>query len=81
MKRILFCTFVFFSLLSLSGILFASEVDQIPDSPDTSGNAIAGEEKSNPATANSSATTEEKVMTTLNAQISAVTTTENIKVL
>lgn len=49
MKRILFCTFVFFSLLSLSGILFASEVDQIPDSPDTSGNAIAGEEKSNPA--------------------------------
>lgn len=49
MKRILFCTFVFFSLLSLSGILFASEVDQIPDSPDTSGNAIEGEEKSNPA--------------------------------
>lgn len=49
MKRILFCTFVFFSLLSLSGILFASEVDQIPDSPDTPGNAIAGEEKSNPA--------------------------------
>lgn len=49
MKRILFFTFVFFSLFSLSGILFASEVDQIPDSPDTSGNAIAGEEKSNPA--------------------------------
>lgn len=49
MKRILFCTFVFFSLLSLSEILFASEVDQIPNSPDTSGNANAGEEKSNPA--------------------------------